>query len=96
MADLHKEINTGKPLGGELKNTLDNLATAMARFDALKRIMDAASDGSTYATVEAIFGLPAGSGADVVYQMALVSGELSGATVLHQMLEQFGAIVRIQ
>jgi hypothetical protein len=59
--------------GPKLISARQTLRTAINQLDEVKAIMDHNGDGTTWTTIESIFGLPAGKG-QIVYD--LINGTL--------------------
>ena len=61
-----------------LLTALQNLRNARDRLDHAKAVMEACIDGTNYAELEALFGVPAGKGETVYNLIAGVVSDLAG------------------
>lgn len=89
MADDFLAINRGSQKGAELVRMVDAFRSS---WDALAKVRSQAEhmwEGSDYATLEAEYGLPAGSGANVLTLLGLVDADLADGP-LAEMLGRIG------
>jgi hypothetical protein len=74
MPDNFIAVSYANRLGSQLVNLSGSLALDKARLSQIKADMDQMTDGLTFATIEATYGIPVGKG-QTVYN--LVTGALA-------------------
>lgn len=87
------------PLSQQLQQTAAYAAVLLSKVTLIKATMEAmqdpalsAEDPARYAVVEAQFGLPAGTGADIVYMMSALASQLSAIPQMALLPARFGQV----
>lgn len=77
MASTRLEL-TSTEQSNNLATAIDNLRNARDRINHAKAVMETCIDGTNYALVEELFGVPAGSGETLYNLIAGVASDLAG------------------
>lgn len=85
-------ISQAAQLGISLQQTINVTSQMFARLQQLKLDMDNMTDGVTFTTLEAAFGLPAGKGTLVYNLMAGTIADLNASSNFMNLQAWLGAI----
>ena len=89
MASIHIEPTTTLRSTGYLREYVDNVARVVAQGAQLKRVMDATATGNDWAAIEALYGLPAGTGQTVYNLVIGAENSIRGASTTN-LITQLG------
>ncbi len=90
MANNHVSVNTTVLRGASLQSLVFALQRARGELAQVKAVMDQCINGSDYTALEALYGLPAGTGQTVYNIVAGAKSVMETPGTLQQLIDYLG------